>query len=166
MMKLTELYRPTEDDIQEAVVEYCDLMHIVCVHIPNESKRSAAYGAKMKRMGLRKGFPDLFIPTARQGFHGLFIELKRDRLAYPKKEQREWIEYLNRQGYHAVICWGVDEAIDEIKKYMLYCQQCGEFLAKDERAEDIPKAIRVKECKRKMPNYCPNCGARLKEVKE
>ena len=49
---------------------------------------------------------------------------------------------------------------------MLYCQQCGEFLAKDERAEDIPKAIRVKECKRKMPNYCPSCGARLKKEKE
>lgn len=113
-----DIPRPTEDDVQVAVVEYCDLMHIVCVHIPNESKRSAAYGAKMKRMGLRKGFPDIFIPTARRDFHGLFIELKRDRLAYPKKEQREWIEYLNRQGYRAVICWGVDEAINEIRKYM------------------------------------------------
>ena len=118
MMKKTELYRPTEDEVQETVVEFCDTLRIACVHIPNESKRSKAYGAKMKRMGLRKGFPDLFIPTARRGFHGLFIELKRDKLVYPKKEQREWIEYLNRQGYHAVICWGVDEAINEIKNYM------------------------------------------------
>ncbi len=112
------LLRPTEDDIQEAVVEYCDLMHIVCVHIPNESKRSQSYGAKMKRMGLRKGFPDLFIPVARQGFHGLFIELKRDKLARPTKEQLEWLSYLNREGYRAIIAYGVDEAMKEIKRYM------------------------------------------------
>ena len=118
MMKNTELYRPTEDEVQEAVVEYCDIMKIVCVHIPNESKRSAAYGAKMKRMGLRKGFPDLFIPTARQGFHGLFIELKRDKLAHPTKEQLEWLSYLNREGYRAIIAHGVDAAMKEIKNYM------------------------------------------------
>lgn len=110
--------RPTEDDIQEAIVEYCDLMHIVCVHIPNESKRSKAYGAKMKRMGLRKGFPDLFIPTARQGLHGMFIELKRDKASLPTKEQLDWISYLCKVGYYAVLCFGVDEAIAEIKNYM------------------------------------------------
>ena len=118
MMKLTELYRPTEDDVQVAVVDYCDLMRIVCVHIPNESKRSQAYGAKMKRMGLRKGFPDLFIPTARNGFHGLFIELKRDKESRPTKEQLEWLSHLNREGYRAIIAYGVDEAMKEIKKYM------------------------------------------------
>lgn len=110
--------RPTEDDIQEAVVEYCELMHIVAVHIPNESKRSETYGAKMKRMGLRKGFPDLFIPTAKQGFHGLFIELKRDRHSRVSAEQKAWIVYLNEHGYRSTICYGADEAINEIKNYM------------------------------------------------
>ncbi len=117
-MKKTDLYRPTEDEIQETVVEFCDTLRIICVHIPNESKRSKAYGAKMKRMGLRKGFPDLFIPTARNGFHGLFIELKRDKLAHPTKEQLEWISHLNTEGYLAAVCYGVDAAIAEIKKYM------------------------------------------------
>lgn len=117
-MKKTEAYRPTEDEVQETVVEFCDLLRIVCVHIPNERKRSKAYGAKMKRMGLRKGFPDLFIPEARNGFHGLFIELKRDKLEHPTKEQREWMSYLNEKSYRAVVCFGVDEAIEEIKKYM------------------------------------------------
>lgn len=107
----------TEDDIQETVVEYCELKHIVAVHIPNESKRSVAYGAKMKRMGLRKGFPDIFIPTARQGFHGLFIELKRDKKSRVSPEQTAWITYLNKQGYKAMICYGATEAINEIEKY-------------------------------------------------
>lgn len=87
------------------------------LHIPNESKRSVAYGAKMKRMGLSKGFPDIFIPTARKDFHGLFIELKRDMKSRVSAEQTAWITYLNKQGYKALICYGAAEAINEIEKY-------------------------------------------------
>lgn len=107
----------TEDAEQEAVIEYCDLKRIVCVHIPNESKRSPSYGAKMKRMGLRKGFPDMFIPIARKGYHALFVELKRDRTCKPTKEQLLWIDYLNKQGYRATVCYGAGEAIGEIEEY-------------------------------------------------
>lgn len=117
-MRQSAVYRPTEDQVQETVVEYCEALGFVCVHIPNESKRSQSYGAKMKRMGLRKGFPDLFLPTARQGYHGLFIELKRDRHSHPTPEQMEWVAYLNKSGYYAVVAYGVDAAIMEIKKYM------------------------------------------------
>lgn len=92
----------SEDDEQITVMQYCELKHIIAVHIPNESKRSVAYGAKMKRMGLRKGFPDIFIPTARKGFYGLFIELKRDRQSRVSAEQIAWITYLNKQGYKAL----------------------------------------------------------------
>ncbi len=107
----------TEDDEQITVIQYCELKHIIAIHIPNESKRSVAYGAKMKRMGLRKGFPDIFIPTARKDFHGLFIELKRDRKSRVNPEQTAWITYLNKQGYKAMICYGATEAINEIEKY-------------------------------------------------
>lgn len=107
----------TEAGEQETVIEYCELMRIPAVHIANEAKRSKAYGAQMKRMGLRKGFPDLFIPAARRGFHGLFIELKRDKQSKVSKAQREWIEYLNGAGYLAAICYGAEEAIAEISGY-------------------------------------------------
>lgn len=111
------LFLTTEDNEQEAVIEYCELKHIIAVHIPNESKRSVAYGAKMKRMGLRKGFPDIFIPTARKGFHGLMIELKRDIKSRVSSEQLAWITYLNKQGYKALVCYGANEAINEIERY-------------------------------------------------
>lgn len=107
----------TEDAEQEAVIEYCELKGIVVVHIPNESKRSLAYGAKMKRMGLRKGFPDLLFPTPRNGYHGLYIELKRDKTCKPTKEQLQWLEYLNKQGYRAELCYGAGEAIKVIEEY-------------------------------------------------
>lgn len=107
----------TENGEQEAVVQFCELSRIPVAHIPNEGKRSASYAAQMRRMGLAKGFPDLFIPVARSGFHGLFIELKCDCKSKPTAEQKAWIEYLNRAGYRAAVCHGADAAIEEIKNY-------------------------------------------------
>ena len=107
----------TESGEQEAVVQFCELMRIPVVHIPNEGKRSAAYAAQMKRMGLAKGFPDLFIPVAASGFHGLFIELKRDRKASATETQKVWLEYLNKEGYRAAVCHGSEEAMKEIENY-------------------------------------------------
>lgn len=108
----------TEDGEQEAVVEFCALARVPVVHIPNEGKRSAAYGARMKRLGLAKGFPDLFIPLALSGFHGLMIELKRNRTKKATSAQKDWITYLNAQGYRAAVCYGAEEAIEEIKNYI------------------------------------------------
>lgn len=112
-----QYFRKTEDGEQQAVIEYCDLADIPIVHIPNEGKRTAFYAAKLKAVGLKKGFPDLFIPKAKKGFHGLFIELKRDKHSYPTKEQLGWICYLNRAGYKATISYGATAAIKEIQEY-------------------------------------------------
>ena len=103
---------------QIAVVDFCELMGIDIVHIPNEGKRSAAYGARMKRMGLRSGFPDLFfLPYPCQGLHGLFIELKTYG-GTATANQKKWIAKLSARGYRAVVCVGADEAITEIRNYM------------------------------------------------
>ena len=60
----------TEAGEQEAIIAYCELKGIIGVHIANEGKRSAQNGAALKRMGLRKGFPDLFFPYARAAIMG------------------------------------------------------------------------------------------------
>ena len=112
--------RPTEDDEQAIVIRYCAENGIEVAHIANEGKRSVVYGARMKRLGLRKGFPDLFFPYARNGYHGLFIEMKRDEKAKPTHDQTWWSEYLNKQGYRAVICHGSNAAIEEINSYFLH----------------------------------------------
>jgi hypothetical protein len=102
---------------QEVVVEYCDLRDIPIVHIPNEGKRSKSYGAKMKRAGLRKGFPDLFLPLARRGYHGFFIEMKFDR-GKASQSQIKWLKTLKGEGYATAVCYGADEAIKLINKYI------------------------------------------------
>lgn len=111
-----EVLRSSETAEQEVVVQYCDLLDIPIVHIPNEGKRSASYGARMKRMGLRKGFPDLCVTRARGGYHGLFIEMKYGK-GKTTKDQRDWLKRLAAEGYACVVCNGADEAIEAIKKY-------------------------------------------------
>ncbi len=114
----TKSEQRTEAEEQATVIEFCELLHIPAVHIPNEGKRTLSSGRALVAMGLRKGFPDMFIPAARNGFHGLFIELKRDVKSRVSEEQRNWLAYLNAQGYRAVVCYGADEAIEEIRGYM------------------------------------------------
>ena len=110
------VYASSEDAEQEAVVEYCDLLHIPIVHIPNEGKRSLSYAARMKRMGLRSGFPDLFVPLARGGYHGLFIEMKYGKNK-TTKDQKEWLATLSAEGYACAVCYSAAEAIKIIESY-------------------------------------------------
>lgn len=107
----------TEIQEQCAVVEYCDLRGIPVVHIPNEGKRSARYGAQLKRMGLRRGFPDLFIPVARKGYHGLFIEMKA-KGGRVSPEQKEWARVLAEQRYLCAVCYSFEEAVKTIEGYV------------------------------------------------
>lgn len=86
-------------------------------HIPNERCCTPAQGMLLKRMGVKKGVPDLCLPAPKKGYHGLYIELKSVK-GRPTKEQKEWIEELQRQGYDASVCFGAREAMNKITKYL------------------------------------------------
>ena len=88
------------------------------MHTVNEGKRSPRVGAELKRMGLKKGFPDISLLVPNKKYHGLFIELKADKTKRLTKEQKEWLEKLNKYGYKAVRCNGSEEAIQVIKYYL------------------------------------------------
>ena len=115
---------PTESAEQEALFEWAEYHMgrwpaLECLyHIPNEGKRSAARGAQMKREGMKKGVPDLCLPVAMGAYHGLYIEMKRRRDGRLTKEQKEWMEKLNRYGNKAVVCRGWEEAAQAISEYM------------------------------------------------
>ena len=108
---------PSEDGEQEAVCQWMDILNITYMHIPNEGKRSPAAAALLKKIGLKPGFPDLFILEPRNGYHGLAVEMKRigGRVS---ENQWIWIHRLNSKGYVARVCYGADEAIALIKKYL------------------------------------------------
>ena len=73
-----------------------------------------------KRGGMRRGYPDVFLPVPSQCWHGLFIELKRKDGVQSdvKPEQREWLAALRDQGYHAVVCYGWESAAQVIALYL------------------------------------------------
>lgn len=107
----------SEHDEQCAVVEYCDMRGILCIHIPNEGKRSPAAAARLKSEGLRPGFPDLLIPHARGAYHSLYIELKA-KGGKPTQEQVDWLWRLRAEGMAAYLCFGAGNAIACIDAYM------------------------------------------------
>lgn len=107
---------PTEDQEQEALVRWLDLKGIKFTHIPNSTfTRSWKQKAKNKRMGVRKGFPDLVVMAPRKL---LFIELKRTKGGVTSSHQKEWIDGLNEYSVSAKVCKGCEEAIEFIKKYI------------------------------------------------
>lgn len=86
-------------------------------HIPNGGARSPRQAAVLKKAGLVRGIPDLFLPYPAGPFHGLYVELKTGRNK-PTPEQLEFIEYANRAGYRAVVCYGAEAAINAIQDYI------------------------------------------------
>ena len=85
--------------------------------IPNGGKRHLGTAVKMKREGVKKGVPDIFVPIPTKTHHGLFIEMK---FGYnkPSFNQKEWLEYLGSVGYKAVVCYGFEEAMHAIGDYL------------------------------------------------
>lgn len=86
-------------------------------HIPNGGSRNKIEAANLKRQGVKAGVPDICLPVARGGYHGLYIELKAGRNKTTEKQQ-EWLTALERQGYQAVVCYGWEEAKKAIEEYL------------------------------------------------
>lgn len=86
--------------------------------IPNGGRRDIGTAIKLKREGVIAGVPDLFLMVAKNGFNGLFIEMKTEkgRLA---KSQKEFIEVANQQGFKVIVCHGFDEAKELITEYLI-----------------------------------------------
>ncbi len=118
---------PKEEQEQEWVIQWADAMVELnerpllrmLYHTPNGGLRDKATAMAMKRAGVKAGIPDLFLPVARGGHHGLWIELKRaDHSNHASPDQEWWIEQLTAQGYRAVVCYGANEAIGELEDYL------------------------------------------------
>lgn len=115
---------PLEDDEQAAVITACETLSRfypeleLLYHIPNGGSRNQIEAAKLKRLGVRAGVPDLCLPVARGKYHGLYIEMKRQEGGRLSEHQKQWIERLRRQGYAAIRCDGHQQAVNALLNYM------------------------------------------------
>ena len=72
----------------------------------------------MKVEGVVAGVPDVFLASPRQGFHGLYIEMKRQRGGTVQATQKELITALRQAGYRVEVCMGWWEAREAIENYL------------------------------------------------
>ena len=98
--------------------------------IPNGGYRNPATAGRMKGEGVKAGVFDLALDCARQGFHGLKIEMKTPRAqgikgasktvpaGKPSPEQLAWHEHYTTEGYSAHFCYGWWEARDVLIDYL------------------------------------------------
>lgn len=86
--------------------------------VPNGGNRNIVTARRLKAEGVKPGVPDLCLPVPRGGYHGLYIELKRQKRGKIQPEQVAWLQALNEQGYRAEICLGAAEAWEVIADYM------------------------------------------------
>lgn len=89
---------PLEQEEQFVVVAWLKRMGIAHHHSPNGGHRDYREAAKFKRLGVSAGFPDLVVPYARKGRHGLYIELKRLYGGSLSEHQKWWRDFLLAEG--------------------------------------------------------------------
>jgi len=118
-----ELTGWTEAEEQELVVKWAEAQacKYPCLHrlyhCPNGGSRHPAEAVHLKKLGVKPGVPDLFLPYPCGGYNGLFIEMKAEN-GVLRATQRDWIEWLREVGYAAYVCHGADAAINCIKEYL------------------------------------------------
>jgi hypothetical protein len=95
--------------------------------IPNGGDRDKVTAGRMKAEGVKSGVCDLFLPHARGGYFGIYIEMKKPEqiLTNGKKSpagtlsdnQKGFITFVAKEGYAAVTCWTWVQARDVLMTY-------------------------------------------------
>lgn len=123
---------PTEHEEQAALITwwnmYAQARHMpnfLLMAIPNGGHRTTVTGARLHAEGVRAGIPDLFLAIARGEWHGLWIEMKRQKGGRMSAPQKAVMQALRMQGYEVAVCHGWQEARGCIEQY----------LARDDRYE-------------------------------
>lgn len=83
----------------------------------NPGRLPIQMGRKMKREGARPGFPDISLPVPRQGFHGLFIEMK-SKTGRLSPDQKVVFALLKEEGNQVVVCRSWEEATKALTEYL------------------------------------------------
>ena len=118
-----------EWEIQASIVEYAKTISADknLFYIPNEqvifslpSPVKWGWWQKLLKMGYKKGAPDLFLAHASAPYHGLFIEVKRNKKEKSRvsKAQLDQHESLKQQGYDVQVVCGITEGCVALANYL------------------------------------------------
>jgi hypothetical protein len=85
--------------------------------VNRQGKRFSPQGKFLKDEGRKPGVLDTFLPVPRQGYHGLYIEMKFGKNTL-SDEQKAFIEFVESQGFCCRVCYSAEAARDESRWYL------------------------------------------------
>ncbi len=111
---------------QVKVVQHVRAFYPDCIiaAIPNGGDRTASERVRLHSEGVLAGMPDLCVLEPKNGFHGLFIEMKTKAGVVSGKQSDVNLQ-LNAKGYRAVVARSAAEAIKSIEEYLNGSQHTG-----------------------------------------
>jgi hypothetical protein len=114
---------PTETTEQIKLAVWLTKIGIRFTASANGGRRSLMEGIKLKRMGVSAGFPDIEVPLPSGPYHGLYIELKKQKGGKLSPAQVEWLQYLRDKGYYAERANGFEEAKEMVLHYLSFTKK-------------------------------------------
>lgn len=128
--------RERESDVQIRAFDY---MKLLCLRadghladfaymVPNgvmfagTSAQRSRYMNSLKKQGFRTGVSDIVIAHPGGGYHGAYIEIKRDRRTPVSDDQYSWLARMTEVGYFTRLARGwieVKAAIDDYYKHVM-----------------------------------------------
>lgn len=131
MRKISRKKLGREENLHDAVCIYLKLQYPDVVFATDASGVRLPIGlaSKFARLKSESGLPDIFIYEPKDGFHGLFMELKREgervwlkdgSLSKDKhiQKQNKLHEKLRKKGYYGGFVIGLDKAKAYIDAWM------------------------------------------------
>ena len=118
----------TEHAEQAALIDWCidNLGRYPSLHLIHAIPNGVMLGGgrvgairmnNLKAEGLRPGVSDLFLPVARGGYFGMYIEMKAKGGSL-SENQREFIAAAEAEGYYCCVPFSAGEAIENVEWYM------------------------------------------------
>lgn len=108
-----------EQALQIQLVRWCRLHPVAkrIFHVPNGGKRTRFEAGILHAMGVSAGIPDLMLPVASGGSHGLFIEMKAgDGRLSEAQSDRGW--EMAKDGYAVLVVSSLDAGMTAISLYL------------------------------------------------
>lgn len=122
-----EMLGVLEEDLQPCVVAYIQEIYpdaLFCANVASNVKLGWQKARRQKKAGNKRAWPDLFIAVPVNGYHGLFIELKKFELELRVKssahvnEQCALLNKLESLGYYARMTVGWKDTKRVIDEYL------------------------------------------------
>ena len=110
----------SEFEEQRKVADHLDHNHpdVLWSASAGGARTSITEAKRLKASGYKKGFPDVFIYEPRGAYHGLSIEMKKEKGGRVSPDQKVWKERLTERGFKATVAKGHQMAIEILEEYL------------------------------------------------